>query len=97
MLRPIDTQTIYQQTQEVANRQQVHNQIEKVQQEQFSHIMQKQTEEKKETVNKLQKSQRVDNDLEKQKNKKDNQKNQKDQKDQNKKSTQQESKIDIKI
>lgn len=67
MLRPIDTQTIYQQTQEISNRQQVHNKSELTQQGQFAHIMQKETELKKESVNELEKSQKVDNDLNKQK------------------------------
>ncbi|WP_069997478.1 hypothetical protein [Cellulosilyticum sp. I15G10I2] len=67
MLRPIDTQTIYQQTQELSNRQQVHNQGEHRQQGQFAHIMQKETELKKESVNELEKNQKIDNNLNKEK------------------------------
>lgn len=65
MIRPIDTQTIYQQTQEIANRQQVYNQNEHNQQGQFAHIMQKETEIKKESVNELEKNQKIDNHLNK--------------------------------
>jgi len=85
MLRPIDTQTIYQQTQEISNRQQVLNQGEHNQQEQFAHIMQKQAELKRESVNEFEKDQKVDNYLNKDKDKSQNQ-NQKN-KDKKKKSS----------
>ncbi len=101
MLRPIDTQTIYQQTQELSNRQQVHNQGENTQQGQFAHIMQKEAELKKESVNELEKSQKIDNDLNK--NKKQNQENarqnskKKFSKDNKDKKGNKETKIDIRI
>ncbi len=66
MIRPIDTQTIYQQTQEISSRQQMQNQMEQTQQGQFSHIMQKETQLKKESINKLEQDNKVDNDLDKQ-------------------------------
>ncbi|PHV71768.1 hypothetical protein CS063_04205 [Sporanaerobium hydrogeniformans] len=65
MIRPIDTQTIYQQTQEISGRQQTHNQAEQIQQSHFSHIMQKETEIKKEQIHQLDKDEKVDNDLDK--------------------------------
>lgn len=67
MLRPIDTQTIYQQTQEVASKQQLHHQAELAQQEQFARAMQKKVKEKEETVGKTPKDEKIDNDLEKNK------------------------------
>lgn len=51
MLRPIDTQTILQQTQEIANRQQATNNKEQMLQHQFTNILTKQIQEKIETVN----------------------------------------------
>ncbi len=50
MLRPIDTQTILQQTQEIANRQQAANNKDQMLQHQFSNILTKQVQEKNETV-----------------------------------------------
>ena len=46
MLRPIDTQTIYQQTPEVSTRQQAFKQGEEMQQTQFANIFNKETQEK---------------------------------------------------
>lgn len=51
MLRPIDTQTILQQTQEIANRQQATNNKEQMLQHQFTNILTKQIQQKNETVN----------------------------------------------
>ena len=101
MLRPIDTQTIYQQTQELSNRQQVHNQGENTQQGQFAHIMQKEAELKKESVNELEKGQKIDNNLNK--NKKQSQENERKNnkkklsKDNQAKRGNRETKIDIRI
>ncbi len=69
MLRPIDTQTIYQQTQELSNRQHVQSKSEHTQQGQFAQIMQKHTELKKESVNELQKDEKVNNELNQEKEK----------------------------
>lgn len=65
MLRPIDTQTIYQQSHEVSNRQQAHNQGQEMQQNQFEQILHKETHEKQETVNEVREDQKMDNDLKK--------------------------------
>jgi len=101
MLRPIDTQTIYQQTQELANRQQVHNRNEHTQQDQFTNIMQKHAELKKESVNELQKDEKVDNHLNKERennpNKREKSKKGKSSKDNNAKKHNKETKIDIRI
>lgn len=67
MLRPIDTQTIYQQSQEISNRQQANRQGEEMQQMQFAHLMQKETKEKREIVNEIQHDEKVDNELSKKK------------------------------
>ncbi|MDF2612663.1 MAG: hypothetical protein K0S71_449 [Clostridia bacterium] len=101
MLRPIDTQTIYQQTQELSNRQQVHNQGEHTKQGQFAHIMQKQTEIKNESVNELNKDEKVDNHLNKDKEKDQNRqkknKKKKSTKNNESKKWDNETKIDIRI
>ena len=55
MLRPIDTQTIYQQTPEVSNKQQAMKQGEEMQQTQFGQSLQKETDLKQETVNEVRK------------------------------------------
>lgn len=65
MLRPIDTQTIYQQTPEVSNRQQAIRQGEEMQQTQFAQILQKETDVKQETVNEVKEDEKTDNDLNK--------------------------------
>lgn len=69
MLRPIDTQTIYQQSQEISNRQQAHKQGEEMQQTQFAHLMQKETREKKETVSEIEQNEKIRSDLNKEKKK----------------------------
>lgn len=69
MLRPIDTQTVYQQTQEVASREQLHKQAQMMQQDQFSSLLKKEVTNKQEKVNEMQKGERVDNDLNKNKKK----------------------------
>ena len=63
MLRPIDTQTIYQQTPEVSSRQQAVKQGEEMQQIQLVPILQKETEVKQETVNEVREGEKLDNDL----------------------------------
>jgi len=65
MLRPVDTQTIYQQTPEISNRQQAVRQGEEMQQTQFAQIFQKETDLKQETVNEVKKDEKTDNDLNK--------------------------------
>ncbi len=65
MLRPVDTQTVYQQTQEVASRQQMLQQAQTLQQDQFSDLLKKQVHEKQKKVNESQKGERVENDLNK--------------------------------
>lgn len=65
MLRPVDTQTIYQQTPEVSSRQQAARQGEEMQQTQFAQIFQKETNLKQETVNEVKEDQKTDNDLKK--------------------------------
>lgn len=72
MLRPIDTQTIYQQSQEISNRQQAHKQGEEMQQIQFAHLIQKETKEKKETVNEIKHNEKVSNGRNKEKKDKSN-------------------------
>ncbi len=67
MLRPIDTQTIYQQSQEISNRQQAHRQGEEMQQMQFAHLLQKETKEKREVVKEVQHDEKIDNELNKKK------------------------------
>lgn len=69
MLRPIDTQTVYQQTQEVASREQMHRQAEVMQQDQFSTLLKKEVNNKQDKVNEMQKGEKVDNDLNKNKKK----------------------------
>lgn len=69
MIRPIDTQTIYQQTQEIASREQLRQQGEMSQQNQFAATMQKEVKEKQETVHSLEKEREIDNDLDKNKGK----------------------------
>ena len=65
MLRPIDTQTIYQQTSEVGNRQQSFKQGEEMQQVQFANMLQKETEEKQKIVMETHENAKTDNKLDK--------------------------------
>ncbi|MBP3889186.1 MAG: hypothetical protein J6F30_16300 [Cellulosilyticum sp.] len=65
MLRPIDTQTIYQQTPEVSNRQQAFRQGEEMQQTQFASILNKETEEKQKIVIETKENAKTDNQLDK--------------------------------
>ena len=65
MLRPIDTQTIYQQTPEVSNRQQAFKQGEEMQQTQFANIFHKETEEKQKVVIETKENAKTDNQLDK--------------------------------
>lgn len=67
MLRPIDTQTIYQQTPEFSNRQHIQNHEAELQQNQFANILHKETEEKQQFVQKTEKNDQIDNDLNKNK------------------------------
>lgn len=67
MLRPIDTQTIYQQTPEVSNRQQGARQSEEMQQTQFANILHKETEEKQKVVIETKENAKADNQLDKRK------------------------------
>ncbi len=67
MLRPIDTQTIYQQSQEVSNRQQMQKQGLETEQMQFAHLLQKETKQKNEVVKHIEKDEKVDNQLDKKK------------------------------
>lgn len=61
MLRPIDTQTILQQTQEIANRQQATNNKEQMLQHQFSNILTKQFQQKSEMVNNIPADEKLQN------------------------------------
>lgn len=72
MLRPIDTQTIYQQSQEISNRQQAHKQGEEMQQVQFAHLVQKETKEKREGINEVQQDEKINNEPHKEKKKQHN-------------------------
>ncbi|WP_054738663.1 hypothetical protein [Cellulosilyticum ruminicola] len=74
MLRPIDTQTVYQQTQEIAAREQMYKQAQILQQDQFSELLKKEVSHKQDKVNEMQKGEQVDNDLNKNKNKNKNKK-----------------------
>lgn len=65
MLRPIDTQTIYQQTPEVSNRQQAFKQGEEMQQAQFATLLNKETEEKQKVVIETKENTKTDNQLDK--------------------------------
>lgn len=65
MLRPIDTQTIYQQTPEVSNKQQAFKQGEEMQQTQFANILQKETNEKQKIVIEAKENAKTDNELNK--------------------------------
>lgn len=65
MLRPIDTQTIYQQTPEVSNRQQAFKQGEEMQQAQFANILHKETEQKQKVVIETKENAKTDNHLDK--------------------------------
>ena len=65
MLRPIDTQTIYQQTPEVSNRQQGFKQSEEMQQTQFANLLHKETEEKQKVVIETKENAKTDNQLDK--------------------------------
>ena len=68
MIRPIDTQTIYQQSQEVSNRQQAQKESLQVGQMQFGQLLQKEAQEKANTINNVEKNYAIDNDLSKNKN-----------------------------
>ena len=50
LIKPIDTQILYPQTPELANRQHSTNQVPAVQQDQFAHIMQKEAKIKQDTI-----------------------------------------------
>ncbi len=65
MLRPIDTQTIYQQTPEVSTRQQAFKQGEEMQQTQFANIFNKETQEKQKMVIETNENKKMDNQLDK--------------------------------
>lgn len=65
MLRPVDTQTIMQQTQEIATKEAMHKQGQLVQQDQFAHTMQKEVQHKQSTVQSPNKDEKIDNDLNK--------------------------------
>lgn len=65
MLRPIDTQTIYQQTSEVSNRQQAFKQGEEMQQTQFANMLQKETHQKQNIVIETKENAKTDNQLDK--------------------------------
>ena len=65
MLRPIDTQTIYQQTPEVSNKQQAFKQGEEMQQTQFASIFNKETQEKQKVVIETKENAKTDNKLDK--------------------------------
>ncbi len=69
MIRPIDTQTIYQQSQEVSNRQQVQKQGIEAEQVQFAQLLNKETRAKTEVVSNIERNDKTNNDLEKNKNK----------------------------
>lgn len=59
MIRPIDTQILHPQTPELANRQQVNNQLPAVQQDQFANIIQKEIKTKKDTVQETHKTDKL--------------------------------------
>lgn len=61
ILRPVDTQTIYQQSQEISNREQGIKQQLEMQQTQFSNILQKEVDNKQKSVNEVKKQERVNN------------------------------------
>lgn len=65
MLRPIDTQTIYQQSPEVSNRQQASKHGGEMQQTQLADILNKQTIDRQEMVNEINEDEKLDNDLNK--------------------------------
>ena len=65
MLRPIDTQTIYQQSHEVSNRQQMARQETEMQQTQFSNILHKETAQKQESVREVPEEEQIKNQLDK--------------------------------
>lgn len=65
MIRPIDTQILYAQSVELANRQQVTNQSAVVQQNQFAEIVQKEVQTKKEQVQQTSEDEKVKNEKEK--------------------------------
>jgi hypothetical protein len=67
MLRPIDTQILYQQSQELSNRVQHANQQIGAQQDQFATMMQKQTQINQEKVQKTSENAKVNKDKEKEK------------------------------
>ncbi len=71
MLRPVDTQTIYQQSHEVSNRQQAQLRGEMTQQDQFAHLLQKETAQKQEVVVEIKHDEKIDNQLDKNKKKND--------------------------
>ena len=65
MLRPIDTQTIYQQTPEVSHRQQASQQGQEMQQTQFAQILQNEVDIQQETVSEVKENKKTDHDLKK--------------------------------
>lgn len=64
MIRPIDTQILYPQSQELSNRQQVDNQKTNVQQHAFAQVMKNEVEEKKKIVIQAQKKEKIAKDKE---------------------------------
>lgn len=73
MLRPIDTQTIYQQMQEGSNKQQAYKVKEEVAQLQFADLTNQEVEANNERVNHILKQEKVEHDLKKLNNGKDRQ------------------------
>ncbi len=65
MIRPIDTQILYPQTPELANRQQQHNDKPNIHQDAFANTMKQELEHKKATVQEVGKDEKIDNDLNK--------------------------------
>jgi len=65
MLRPIDTQTVYQQSQEVSNRQQMAKNETDMQQSQFSNIMHKETIQKQVSVNEVAEEEQIRSNIDK--------------------------------
>lgn len=67
MLRPIDTQTIYQQTPEVSKNQQATRHNEEMQQVQTAHTIQKEARDKEKVVIETQEHPKADNDVKRRK------------------------------
>lgn len=84
MIKPIDTQILYPQTPELANRQHSSNQVPSVQQEQFANIMQKEAKLKQETIAPTPKSENLRTEKDSQKEKKNPQFKKREQKESNK-------------